>query len=650
MLSPQFMIFAATLFLVTPEQAPQNSATSIETVTQKAIERKLHEDRFWHLLIRYQKTLWGYESEADAPGFFIADSGKTDPQAELVANIQALLSPTLPPGSKVHPQCRFPARFKWLWQQLNLEQHNVPVAHCPEVISFMQTMKPSRVVLVFASAFLNAPPSMYGHSFLRFDNVNHPNTLMLSNIINFAANPTTNNPLSYTIQGIFGGFPGRFAGMPYYVKIREYSDMDSRDLWEYEIPLNADQIDWMLRYAWDLDQTHFDYYFFTENCSYHILDLIHIAYPDFTRETPLPWFSIPFDAIRILRDQIPGMKAPVYRPSHTTKMKARRTLLTSEESNLAETIARGRSPNDFVALKELSPERQALTLDAAHDRFKYLTGFDDKVDNQEAKAIDARDLEILNYRRDISVQASEPSIVRPPAPHEGHATARTTLAVGAQEAGSIFGEIRHRRALHDALDLQRGFVPNTNLEMMSFQLRFHPQALHEENNHTNSVLLEKLDFIKVMSLMPISPWVKPISWRVNLRFERVADLGCLSWSCTAFTLQAGPGFALETSLVGKELFYGFTEVHLSAGPAYEKKGRISASASLGLLVQPAAFWRLHVEAGYFADYPTPQDLKFHRLQLKAGTNVALSQNFALRAEMQQERTFREATFSFLYYH
>lgn len=640
-----------TILLASPgEVAPPASSSKIESLVERANGLNLSEARFWHLLVRYQDGLSGFESEADNDAFFFAKDGKTNPRAELEATIRNLLSTDIPAGQEVHPQCRFPARFKWLWKQLQLGNESVPMMRCPEVLKFMRTMQPNRVVLVFASAYLNAPPSMYGHTFLRFDNVNHPETLMLSNIINFAANPTTKNPLAYTLMGIFGGFPGRFAGMPYYVKIREYSDMDSRDLWEYEIPVSADQIDWMLRYAWDLDQTHFDYYFFTENCSYHILDLLSIAYPNFAGKDGLPLFSLPFDAIKMLREHIGNLKEPVFRPSHITKMQARRAGLDSTEADIANDIARGNNADDFSELQKFPEARQAAILDAAHDRFKYLTGFEDQPEDALAKANHARDMAILNTRRSIPVVAVEPEYRKPTAPHTSHGSARLGLAVGSRENGRMFGEIWYRRALHDGLDRQDGFIPNSELEMFSFKLRLQPHAFQEGKKHQNGVLLERFHFMKITSVLPITDWVRPVSWRFGMHYGRVRDLGCLGWECTALTLEGGPGFAFESSLLGQELFYGFAEVHLSAGPAYEEDGRLSASTSLGMLLSPLSFWRLQAEASYFVDYPAREDLKFHRLRLKFGTNIAFTPNLALRAEVQQERDVREGILSLLLYH
>ncbi|MDH5296910.1 MAG: DUF4105 domain-containing protein, partial [Nitrospirota bacterium] len=58
----------------------------LEELIQQASTGKLHQDRYWHLLLHYRKDfLRGYTSEVDDPGFFLSPNGKTDPEAELQA-------------------------------------------------------------------------------------------------------------------------------------------------------------------------------------------------------------------------------------------------------------------------------------------------------------------------------------------------------------------------------------------------------------------------------------------------------------------------------------------------------------------------------------------------------------------------------------
>ena len=50
-----------------------------QELVARAAEKRLWEQRFWHLLLHYRPDLLGsgYTSEADGPGFFLAEDGKT---------------------------------------------------------------------------------------------------------------------------------------------------------------------------------------------------------------------------------------------------------------------------------------------------------------------------------------------------------------------------------------------------------------------------------------------------------------------------------------------------------------------------------------------------------------------------------------------
>ena len=62
-------------------------------LTQRAKDLKLAQQRVWLLLGHYRRDLLGgYTSEADDPGFFLAQDGRTDPQAEMEATL-AYFSP-----------------------------------------------------------------------------------------------------------------------------------------------------------------------------------------------------------------------------------------------------------------------------------------------------------------------------------------------------------------------------------------------------------------------------------------------------------------------------------------------------------------------------------------------------------------------------
>ena len=114
---------------------------------------------------------------------------------------------------------------------------------------------------------------------------------------------------------MFGGFPGRYAVLPFYVKIQEYNNFESRDLWEYELLLSPDEMQWLVLHLWELRPTSFDYYFFQENCSYQMLTLIEAAKPELELTSQFVFHVIPADTVKVLRNLTGLLSEPVFRAS-----------------------------------------------------------------------------------------------------------------------------------------------------------------------------------------------------------------------------------------------------------------------------------------------------------------------------------------------
>ena len=82
--------------------------------------------------------------------------------------------------------------------------------------------------------------------------------------------------------------------MPYYRKVREYNDIESRDIWEYKLKLSEEEVSRVLLHLWEMQRAEFDYYFLDENCSYQLLSLLDVAREDLhlTKEKwPIIWKS-----------------------------------------------------------------------------------------------------------------------------------------------------------------------------------------------------------------------------------------------------------------------------------------------------------------------------------------------------------------------
>jgi hypothetical protein len=246
----------------------------------------------------------GYTSEQDDPGLLhVSKRPNRSPDAELDATLTQFFSADLVGRSKQPAQCAFVARYAWLREQLSFRRQTAGAYGRANGSSdgFRDLMR-NRSHSFFPSAFMNNPASMFGHTFLRIDQRGQTaQTRLLAYTINFAADVPPGSNLDYPVRGIFGGYRGYFSTIPYYLKVQEYRDIENRDIWEYRLNLTEPQIRRLLMHAWELGNASFDYYFFKENCSYHLLSLLEYADPSLHFTDQFLFWTVPADTVRAAR-------------------------------------------------------------------------------------------------------------------------------------------------------------------------------------------------------------------------------------------------------------------------------------------------------------------------------------------------------------
>jgi len=343
--------FLGSLVLPVPNNANASDSPQhkyVHELIERAKNLKLAQHRYWQILVHYEPTWTGVESEVDSPEFFLAPNGKYDPNAELSATIQAFFNPpVINPKTPFDQaaQCQFVARFHWLSQQLKFDQNRLYFHQCADFQKWIQKVQPESVSLIFPSYFLEAPASMYGHTLLRINRKGLPLTSPLNYAVNYAAMVDVSQefPLIYMLKGTFGGYYGRFALSrfalsPYYLKIQEYNNHETRDLWEYELSLNQDEVLNMMRHMYELDGINFNYYYFRKNCSYHLLSLLEAARPSLHLREKFPWVTLPGDTVRVVVG-VPGLVVAYhYRPSKLNRAEQRYADLDSIERRIFDQI------------------------------------------------------------------------------------------------------------------------------------------------------------------------------------------------------------------------------------------------------------------------------------------------------------------------
>ncbi len=561
----KFLIFAILVYgLLSQKTQAQIAPQPLSEIAQS---------RYWKVLLHYKKTiLRGEASEADGPDFFFSKTGNTDPLAELEATLIAFSEPSSKEVGffKQHPQCAFPERYRFLKEKLNL---NIPEINCREFKEWKTLFNPRSVTLVYAAPYLGDPASMFGHSFLRIDSTT---SKLLDSGISYEAMVDSNMSIGYAIKGLIGSYPGMFFQQPYYVKINTYSYIENRDLWEYELSLDKNQIDRLLNHLWEMTNTHFDYYFLNENCSYHLLSLLEVANPEWNFRDQFNILSLPLETIRAVTEAPGAVRSVQRRPA----------LIQILENRIYKMNKKDRQ--EFFNLQKelaLSGHESAAVLDALIDWQKYQSrGHDNQLDPK-----------LLNARAEVKTVTETPVIEKTEPPQLGHKSYKISVATQMQNEVPAYN-LMFRPGLHDVLDRDTGYIPFSSLTLAEMELVYRPNL--EKLN------LEKFIFVDLMSLTPQTFLSTKPSWLIHLALDRPADLNC--FECLMGQIQGGLGESVW--LFKGALIYGFIKGQAETSSAflqeYQQSSRFGPSIEAGSFIQwhPLVKMQLAYEKFWYFPY------------------------------------------------
>lgn len=519
-----------------------NAATPdyLQTLISAAETKQLHQRPEWRKLMHYKPTLLGGDkSQVDAPRYFLAADGKTNPQAELSATLSAFFEPFPLDAEQqqLHPQCIFVARFAWLKAELGFDSAQLPHHHCQRFEEWLAALNPQGMTLVFPTAYINGPAAMFGHTLLRVDprGQNEQNQL-LSYALNFAADTGNDGGLAYAFKGLMGGYPGAFSVMPYYLKVREYSDMENREIWEYRLNLSEAETMTMLYHAWELRGIWFEYFFFDENCSYHLLSLLETARPELNLTDAFGAWAIPSDTVRVIADA--GLIESIdYRPSRAGSLTHRMAGLNAQQQATIRHLATDADAPHDAAFQQQSAQEQALLLELAHEYAAYQLERGD-----EAAAQHMHRLLQARSATGVSLEANPPPVpaVRP---EQGHGTGRISLSAGRADDHNYWA-LNFRPAYHDLLDPLPGYTAGAQIEFFDISLRY--------DLKNDQAYLQHFTPINIFSLTPASAIDNPVSWRFDIGLRQKHGM---PQTQTLTSINGGAGMSWAADIGDATLFY-----------------------------------------------------------------------------------------------
>ena len=570
--------------------------------------QQLAYDRFWISLGHYETAkLGGWRSYVSDKKFFLAPDGNEHPDRELTATLQALYGPAS--AGQQHAQCVFPARTRWLKAQLKLT--DLPAIDCREFTQWFKDVSPHSAVMIFPAAYLNSPSSMFGHTLLRIDqaDVQSDKTALLSYAINFGAYiEGSDNSILYAWKGLMGGYPGLFALVPYQEKLSEYRSLENRDLWEYRLNLSQAETERMVEHVWELKQIQFDYFFFDENCSYRLLELLQVARPSLRLTEQFPLTAIPTDTVKAVKEA--GLVESIqYRPSRERELLSRAEPLSDDEQQWVLKVSADQQQLQAPDFKALPRARQALIIDAAYRLERYRANGQER-DPQRAQ----RSFELL--RAINQNPAPELDIPQPGLPEDGHES-RTWQAGLGTRGDRAFGEYGLRMAYHDLNDNAESFPLGAQIEILQLKLRQY---------EGNDWQLQQLDLATIRSLTPRNELLQPLSWQVTGGLERVPGKHDDETLVSHVNGGAGGTWALGEDVLG----FALGTVRVEHNNDFAQFIAPAAGFNSGVLWKnPLGNLSLEAKGDYFVNGEVRRSLSLNQ-------QWELSRNLGLRLSAQRE--------------
>lgn len=464
----------------------------------------------------WQKALFYFSRDKDQSivnqdsPFFLSQSGRTNAIAEIQENLKSLKSdPNYP--------CHFPYRSRLL---IDFFKIDMKVKSCEKYDQWKQRFEGAQVFLVYPTAFPSNPASVMGHTFLRF--THHSKPTQLQETINYAAKiPSDVNFLTYSINGLFGGYPGKFEEFSFYKKIIEYGDIEQRDIWEYELKLTKQERENLIDLIWELKSWgDIDYYFLRENCAFILLALIEAVKPQLDLTSGYGFYITPYmSVLRFHENQL--IKDSIYRPS-----------LKKKFINLFQSLS-NEDKRQFKKFIETDLTAQEINEKVRLAFINYMT-YKEYTQSGVDKSLFSKREEVLKL---TSTQAiPNINIKEPKNPLLAHGSRFIEFHGGDLSTNSEFLQLTYRPGVHNKMDPSPGFLPHSSFSFFETDLRWFNRDSKFEISRFRLV-----DFSNIRIFNQVEP---AISWKGRIEMRR-RDILCED--CRLQDLQIQGGYAFDLS-------------------------------------------------------------------------------------------------------
>lgn len=558
----------------------------------------------WLALVHYRPQMFGgYEGTIDSESFYLAEDGRTNPASELQVSIK--LFEEAKDKEKI---CLFPARYQYLQKQ-GWVKADYP--KCEEYQQFVKDLHPAGVTLLFTDAYMNNPSSLFGHTLVRID-TGRKGTQLLAHGMNYGAFTGPNPGALYAVLGLTGGYYGGFTVKPYYDTINTYNNIENRDIWELNLDLTQEEQEMFVAHLWEIGHTQTRYYFFTQNCSYMLLEMLDAVRPSLQLADEFPVQAIPLDTLKAVYRKPGLVKSVNYRPSRQAKIINQYKQMNEPQKKAFVAAIK----HQDYAFEGLSEAEKAGAAEAAYQYVQYqqVAGDLGLADYRQ------RSFKLLMARNNIKVKDNFEPLTDGEEPMNAHESKRLVVGAGVRN-GQAFQEIQLRPAYHSLTDNGYGLLSGAEINFLNLKMR------HYDND--NKYVLQDFDILGIKSLSPVNDMFMPYSYNIQWGINREmnpesGDEGYVS------NLVVGGGFTFEPW----ENTYWFVMLnnHAAYGGFLPHNQYLGLGAAVGMFADWGN-WRVLVQAEQIwatTNYGS-------KLKYNAEVSYALAKDWAVAAEYKYEQ-------------
>ena len=515
----------------------------------------------WQKLIKLSPNFDSENSNINihSQRFYFSEMSELTAKKELIKTLYAFQNTDHQNTTEENPQCRFPARYYWLKKQFDLS--NVKEVECHDFLAWSKLSSTQSLSLIFATGYLGNPASYYGHTLLKLNSDQNKKLNLLETSVNFGAKvPKNEDPISYMLKGVVGGYDGSFSHSSYYYHTQNYLENELRDLWEYQLNLSQDDYYFLVAHIWELIEQDYIYYFFDENCVYRMYELFSLFDDIDLPPIKAPWV-IPQEVVSAINSAtykgVPLVSKVKYIPSRQSSFYNKYWQLNTNEKLLIAKIVENPEQINLLNAEAIVFQAKLKILSTLLDYYQYLIS----VDKDNVKLNKQSYTRVLTYRYNLAPGKVKFKDKLAISPHLARPSSYLQLGFMHNEKLGNGVAIKFRPAYYDQLDAESGHIRNGALKMGELDLEY----------MNNKLAIRGLSIFEVISVSNQAtglPHDGYDAWRLYLGLQK-QDNKCTN--CADFTFKANKGLSipiLENTTVGGYIGGAFVENYLDRGRVY----------------------------------------------------------------------------------